>query len=128
MDKWISVKDKLPEKQEPVLVYVPPYSDENEKYVGYVGVAYYTYSANGGFWGGTDGNMYGAIGIIHEPSYWMPLPKPPEKTLNKEKSELIKTLSEELPDNAYITYAAVTWFDNDDNGVYHWDTNMEEAE
>ena len=80
MEKWISVNDNLPDKQIPVLVYVPPYSDENERYVGYIGMAYYTYSARGGYWAGTDGNVYGAIGIIHWPTYWMPLPEKPEDT------------------------------------------------
>lgn len=78
-DAWISVKDRLPEKQIPVLVYVPPYSNENEKYTEYVGVAYYTDSAIVGYWAGTDGNVYGAIGIIHDPIYWMPLPEPPRR-------------------------------------------------
>lgn len=76
---WISVKDRLPEEQIPVLVYVPPYSNENEKYAEYVGVAYYMYSAIGGYWAGTDGNVYGAIGIIHDPIYWMPMPEPPKE-------------------------------------------------
>lgn len=81
MGKWISIKDALPEKQTPVLVYVPPYSDEyeDEEYIGYVGLAYYTYSANGGYWAGTDGNVYGAIGIIHNPTHWMPLPESPRE-------------------------------------------------
>lgn len=74
---WISVKDRLPKDQSPVLVYVPPYSDEDEEYIGYVGMAYYTYSARGGYWAGTNGAVYGAIGIILKPSYWMPLPEPP---------------------------------------------------
>lgn len=78
-DGWISVKDRLPEEQIPVLVYVPPYSNENEKYTEYVGVAYYMYSAISGYWAGTDGNVYGAIGIIHDPIYWMPLPEPPKE-------------------------------------------------
>lgn len=38
-----------------------------------------------------------------------------------EKDELIKNLSEVLPDNADITFATVTWFDDD--GVHHWDTD-----
>jgi len=76
---WISVKDKLPERQKPVLVYVPPYSDKDEEYIGHVAMAYYTHSANGGYWAGTDGNVYGAIGIIHEPSHWMPLPESPKE-------------------------------------------------
>lgn len=80
MEKWISVNDKLPDKQIPVLVYVSPYSDDEEEYVGYIGMAYYTYSARGGYWAGTDGNVYGAIGIIHWPTYCMPLPEKPEDT------------------------------------------------
>ena len=77
--EWISVKDKLPEDQSPVLVYVPPYIDEDEEYLVHVSMAYYTYTVRGGFWAGTDGNVYGAIGIIHEPSHWMhwPRPEPP---------------------------------------------------
>lgn len=76
-NKWISVKDRLPETQNPVIVYVPPHTnDECESYIGYVGMAYYTDFGNG-FWGGTDGNVYGAIGIIHSPTHWMPLPEPP---------------------------------------------------
>ena len=76
---WISVKDRLPEKQTPVLVYVPPYSDEDEEYIGHVAMSYYTHSARGGYWAGTDGNIYGAIGIVHEPTHWMPLPEPPKE-------------------------------------------------
>ncbi len=79
MGEWISVKDRLPEKQDPVLVYVPPCSHNGEEYIGYVGMAYYTYSVNGGWWGGTDGSVYGAIGIIPNPTHWMPLPEPPKE-------------------------------------------------
>ena len=38
-----------------------------------------------------------------------------------QKDELIKNLSEVLPDNADITFATVTWLD--DNGVHNWDTD-----
>lgn len=38
-----------------------------------------------------------------------------------EKDELIKKLSEVLPDNADVTFSTVTWFD--DNGVHNWDTD-----
>ena len=67
VDGWINVKDRLPEKHTPVIVYIPPY----------VGVSYYTPTAQGGYWVRPDGDVYGAIGIPHEPSYWMPLPEPP---------------------------------------------------
>lgn len=69
---WISVKDRLPENQGPVIVYVPLHDD----CIGYVGMAYYTQFGEG-FWAGTDGNLYGEIGIIHPPTHWMPLPEPP---------------------------------------------------
>ena len=77
--RWVSVKDRVPGGQYPVIVYVPP----NEDHTGYVGTAYYTYSANGGFWAGTDGQLYGAIGIIHNPTHWMPLPRPPKEDKNE---------------------------------------------
>ena len=76
---WIKTTDKVPDNQKPVLVYVPPHiSDDNEECIGYVGLAYYTYSARCGYWCGTDGNTYGEIGMIHSPTYWMSLPNPPE--------------------------------------------------
>ena len=75
---WNSTKDQKPSDQRPVTVYVPQHTDHdgNQNY-GYVGTAYYTDSANGGYWAGTDGNVYGAIGIIHDPTHWMELPEPP---------------------------------------------------
>lgn len=76
---WISVKDRLPENQNPVMVFVPPHIDEIKgTFLGYVGMAYYT-SLGEGFWCGTDGNLYGAIGMIHTPTHWMPLPEPPKE-------------------------------------------------
>lgn len=58
---WIPVTERLPKNQRPVLVCVPPYTDGVEEYVGYVGMAYFTDTVQGGFWCGTDGNVYGAI-------------------------------------------------------------------
>lgn len=75
--EWISVKDRLPKNQDPVIVYTDDstdmYGDETGRYVG---MAYYTWTPKGGYWAGTDGNVYGAIGIINV-THWMPLPSPP---------------------------------------------------
>lgn len=80
---WISVKDRMPENQNPVMVFVPPHVDEIKgTFLGYVGMAYYT-SLGEGFWCGTDGNLYGAIGMIHTPTHWMPLPEPPKENENE---------------------------------------------
>lgn len=82
VNNWIRTADKVPDKQIPVLVYVPPHINiDNEEYTGYVGLAYYTHTGNGGYWCGTDGNVYGAIGMIHAPTHWMPLPEAPDLTL-----------------------------------------------
>ena len=74
---WISVKDRLPENQNPVVVFVPPHVDKDKgTFLGYVGMAYFTRLGEG-FWCGTDGNLYGAIGMIYTPTHWMPLPEEP---------------------------------------------------
>lgn len=79
---WVSVEEP-PKDQRPVLVFVPPHEEYDDYCYGYVGMAYYTYSANGGFWCGTDGNVYGAVGMIHIPTHWMPLPEPPKEVTNE---------------------------------------------
>ncbi len=84
--RWIPVTERLPDNQRPVLVCVPPYTDGEEEYIGYVGMAYFTCSPNGGFWCGTDGNIYGAIGFIHKPFAWMPLPEPPKEDSYEKKN------------------------------------------
>ena len=76
---WVSVEDELPKHQDPVLVYVPGFNDGENEYVPYVGMAYFTHDIYGGFWSGTDGNVYGAIGILYNPTNWMPLPEPPQE-------------------------------------------------
>lgn len=76
--EWISVNEKLPDNQRPVLVYVP----ESEDFCEYVGMADYTWSPKGGFWCGTDGETYGAIGFIRTPTHWCELPEPPKGEKN----------------------------------------------
>lgn len=77
--RWVRCEERLPKDQSPVLVFVPPHEEYDDYYYGYVGMAYFTYSAKGGFWCGTDGNLYGAVGMIHSPTHWMPLPEPPKE-------------------------------------------------
>ena len=69
----------MPENQSPVVVFVPPHVDNDKgTFLGYVGMAYFTRLGEG-FWCGTDGNLYGAIGMIYPPTHWMPLPEPPKE-------------------------------------------------
>ena len=75
--KWISVKDSLPNNRRPVIVYVPEYHDDVDEYAAYVGMAFYTWSPKGGFWCGTDGDIYGALKLVQNPTEWMELPEPP---------------------------------------------------
>ena len=75
--KWISVKDSLPNNRRPVIVYVPEYHDDVDEYAAYVGMAFYTWSPKGGFWCGTDGDIYGALELVQNPTEWMELPEPP---------------------------------------------------
>ena len=42
------------------------------------------------------------------------------------KEELIKILSERLPEDADITYASVTWWD--DIGCHNWSTDIEDSD
>lgn len=72
-EAWIPVEERLPDHSDPVIVSVP----ETDAFAAYIGMAYYIASARGGFWCGTDGNVYGAIGIITNPTHWQPLPEQP---------------------------------------------------
>lgn len=71
MNKWINVEDKLPSKDQDVLIYKGNYIGD----MMYV----YTYLGNNewedeyGYWSRTDDE-----GITH----WMPLPTPPTKKEN----------------------------------------------
>ena len=70
MDKWISVKDRLPESGEKVLSY------EN----GEISERYFHIWANGPSWS-----------ILHgrrAPTHWMPLPEPPKEVKKDPKPQL----------------------------------------
>ena len=58
---WISVKDRLPEDEEEVLIY-----EVGEMYIA-------TYTIKLFFTDFNEDNV-----AIHHPSHWMPLPEPPE--------------------------------------------------
>ena len=64
MDKWISVKDRLPGKPDDVLIYIGyPWTE--------TGIGFY--SNTGDWWYGDDRDC-----LVSETTHWMPLPAPPE--------------------------------------------------
>lgn len=66
--KWISVKDRLPNKNQKVLIFLDGYSHRNHiDLVSFIGIngSYY-------FW---DADEYGYE--ENEVTHWMELPKPP---------------------------------------------------
>ena len=69
--EWISVKDRLPEKNSKVLVYIPKYKG---LYDG-MHIAYYSHSLN--MWVDLDRTY-----LFDHPTYWMPLPVPPTEKEN----------------------------------------------
>ena len=68
--KWISVKDKLPDEGERVLIYAP--RTQNQYYVA----MFYTLRGEIKF----TMNIYGIsyCWYAEDVTYWMPLPKPPK--------------------------------------------------
>lgn len=80
MNEWIPCSEKpCPDKQEIVLVTVPPHTDEyGEEYVAGVVCAYTIRTPKSGImWYRSDGATIGELGrLIPEPIAWMPLPKP----------------------------------------------------
>lgn len=65
--EWISVKDRLPKYNEPVLVYRPSMALKNvvDQYYGY--------------WGEDDDEWHEGWGSKDRNTHWMPLPEPPEE-------------------------------------------------
>ena len=64
--KWISVKDRLPDREVFVLAY-----SKREEYV----IMYYT----GYYWEGWELSDSDSIQILHDITHWMPLPEPPNE-------------------------------------------------
>ena len=72
--EWISVKDRLPDKDGWYLVYAPGYWG-NSRIYGLDGMAYSNFKRNyKDHWGIERGAGRGWPGII---THWMPLPKAP---------------------------------------------------
>ena len=81
MTEWISVKDRLPEESEPVIVYL---SDQRNSGIG---IAYHL---DDKWWGGIGINQTEPYVVIyyhdggqstllfHYVTHWMPLPEPPK--------------------------------------------------
>ena len=82
--KWISVKDRLPEKGVPVLVFVPRKGDEEK----YITIDLLDPDSDGDIWYWHNDNYEryvlagppGSIGPSEEAPYthWQPLPEPPK--------------------------------------------------
>lgn len=68
INQWISVEERLPEPDTPVLVCVPDYSDTHR-----VLIARYD-----DLWGWI-GQWDGAISMRTQITHWMPLPEPPKE-------------------------------------------------
>lgn len=69
--KWISAKERLPERYTPVLIFVKSMPDNpNSSYICLVGVY------DGDYWMKDSGHYYDDID--GEAVCWMPLPEPPE--------------------------------------------------
>lgn len=71
--EWISVKDRLPEDCENVLVYCP--------ILGSMAVAYLAYDRKGSpiHYTIVDFDEYDQIARLNEISHWMPLSEPPKE-------------------------------------------------
>lgn len=77
ISKWISVKDRLPEVQKEVLIYLPEYDSVE------IAALFTIPSMNLREWTQNE-DAY----MLDEVSYWMPLPEPPEEVRDDGKSKL----------------------------------------
>ena len=66
--QWVSVKDRLPEEQKEVLIYLPEYDSVE------MAALFTIPSMNLREWEQNEGAY-----MLDEVSYWMPLPEPPEE-------------------------------------------------
>lgn len=71
-DQWIAVSERLPEIQEPVLVYLPTYGTPN------MIPMWLADWADGKLWFSTAWSTK----ELHEVTHWMPLPKAPKEKDN----------------------------------------------
>jgi hypothetical protein len=71
MNKWISVKDKLPEVDELVLLY----NNDEGVFRGYRGNEHPTHI----YWACSPTGSYAGDGSVHDITHWMPLPEGPNE-------------------------------------------------
>lgn len=75
--QWVSVKDRLPEVQKEVLIYLPEYDSVE------IAALFTIPSMNLREWAQNE-DAY----MLDEVSYWMPLPEPPKEVRDDGKSKL----------------------------------------
>lgn len=76
-EQWVSVKDRLPEEQKEVLIYLPEYDSVE------MASLFTIPSMNLREWVQNE-DAY----MLDEVSYWMPLPEPPKEVRDDGKSKL----------------------------------------
>lgn len=102
MSEWISVKERLPEKDGWYLVYAPRYWG-NSKIYGLDGLAYSNFKHNyKDHWGIERGTGRGWPGIV---THWMPLPDPPKEEFETDRG-VRKYTAEEIKELAKKAFEA----------------------
>lgn len=102
MSGWISVKERLPEKDGWYLVYAPRYWG-NSKIYGLDGLAYSNFKHNyKDHWGIERGTGRGWPGIV---THWMPLPESPKEGCDT-NGEAKKYTAEEIKELAKKAFEA----------------------